>query len=199
MIDYTKITKCPNSEPEYHPFYYDGFRAEQSKNIFPALDKLAENCRPKQIIEIGIRKWGFTKILDDHPISDEAEIYGVDIFPDLKGGLSSKVLVFQGDCFSLKGLIKRLIRSEGTTLVFCDGGNKNREVSEFAEFLKPGDIIFGHDYAPNEEIWRKEYLGKVWDWLECWDSGVEESVRKFNLKPYLKEYFDKAVWNSLIK
>lgn len=199
MIDLDKITKDPNYDQEYYPFFYDGFRAEQSKAIFLALDKLAENCSPLQIVEIGTRNGGFTKILDDHPISEKALIYTFDINPDVIKPLSQKVSIIQGDCFKERNVIKEIIQRKGTSLVFCDGGNKNTEINKFSQYLKSGDIIFGHDYAPTKEIWEKEYLGKIWDWFECWDSGVEDAVRNLNLEPYLKEYFDKAVWNCLRK
>ena len=68
MIDFNQIHPDPDwPGKDYYPFYYKGFRVEQNPCIFNALDSLMEMSPITTIIEIGFRRGGFTKILDDHP------------------------------------------------------------------------------------------------------------------------------------
>lgn len=188
------------SHKPYYPFYYKNLRAEQNRNIFEALDALSLKESPSQIIEIGASSGGFTKILEDHPISEKAKVYSFelnDFNPNAK--YSDKVIQVKGNCFHLEDAIGILIKKQGTTILFCDGGDKNLEINTFSKYLKVGDIIMGHDYAPTKEIWEKDINGKIWDWHETWDSAVQEVCDYYNLQPYLHEEFSKAVWKCLKK
>ena len=44
-------------------------------------------------------------------------------------------------------IIKDLIHKEGQTILFCDGGDKPKELETFAPFLKKGDLIATHDWG----------------------------------------------------
>lgn len=201
MIDKNQIKKdekWPNKE--YYPFYYKELRVEQNRNIFHALDELNKFCKPSQIIEIGASNGGFTKILEDHPISENANIYSIELTDSNANALyGEKVTKIKGNCFELEKEIASLISRDGISLVFCDGGNKNLEINFFAKYLKIGDFIFGHDYAPTHDFWQNNFKNKVWDWHETWDSAVEEICIKYDLEPFLYEEFLNAVWKSLRK
>lgn len=201
MIDTTLIRQDSDyPDKTYYPFYYKGLRVEQSKAIFAALDQLAKDFQPRQIIEIGSRRGGFTKILEDHSISDSAKIYSYDIEHLSKPlDYSEKVTLITGDCFQVEKDIAEIIKRTGVTLVFCDGGDKNREINVFSKYLKTGDLIFGHDYAPTREIWERDFNGKIWDWHETWDSAIEDVIKYEKLTDYQPELFNQAVWRSLIK
>lgn len=201
MIDYKQIKPDPDwPDKDYYPFYYRDVRVEQHKNIFKALDALAKLEKPKQIIEIGASKGGFTKILDDHEISENAEIYSFELNDfNPNATYTQKVSRIKGNCFDLENDIASIIEKEGTTLVFCDGGNKNLEINVFAKYLKIGDLIFGHDYAPTYQYWFENLKDKIWDWHETWDSAIEETCKNYNLIPFLELEFSMAVWKSLKK
>lgn len=187
-------------DKSYYPFYYKGIRVQQNRNIFDSLDSLSKEIEPSQIIEIGACDGGFTKILEDHKISKNAKIYSIDIDAENSNvNYGDKVETIQGDCFSLEEQIAKRIQQEGISLVFCDGGNKNKEINTFSKYLKSGDFIFGHDYAPSTDFWRENFNGKIWDWHETWDSAIEESIKTYNLKPYLYDEFLKSVWICLRK
>ncbi len=36
--------------------------------------------------------------------------------------------------------------ARGPVLLFCDGGDKPREIKLYAPLLRPGDVLLGHDY-----------------------------------------------------
>lgn len=201
MIDKNQIQKDEKwAHKDYYPFYYKGLRVEQNRNIFHALDRLSELCQPNQIIEIGASNGGFTKILEDHSISQNAKIYSIELTDsNATAFYSEKVKKIKGNCFELENEIGNLISNDGISLVFCDGGNKNLEINSFAKYLKIGDFIFGHDYAPTHDFWKENFNGKVWDWHETWDSAIEETCVKYSLAPFLYEDFLNAVWKSLKK
>jgi hypothetical protein len=200
QIDRTQIELSNNVV--HHPFHYRGLRTEQSINVFNALDALYNymDNKPLQIIEIGSRNGGFTTILDEHNLSNTAKLYTIDIDgfnPNAK--FSDNVTQIKADCFAIESVIGNIISQPGVTLVFCDGGDKIREINTFAKYLKPGDMIFGHDYAKDSETFNNTYRGKIWDWHELWDSAIEHTAIEYNLSPILPNDFDNAVWKSLIK
>lgn len=199
-IDKTKIKKDPDFNIDYYPFFYKGLRVEQNNNIFHALNETYKaGIQPSRIIELGFRHGGFTAILDDHFLSENASIYAYDIDTNTVCGLSDKVHLRHKDIFKSVSEIKDLILCDGVTMVFCDGGDKNLEFQIFSNFLKKGDMILSHDYAPDIITWRNEYLGTKWDWFESWDGELEESCEKNDLVSFLPDVWNDAVWCSKIK
>lgn len=49
------------------------------------------------------------------------------------------------DCFNNLEYIKEEIEYNGVTYIFCDGGDKPRELLTFSKLLKIGDLISVHD------------------------------------------------------
>jgi hypothetical protein len=90
--------------------------------------------------------------------------------------------------------VKSFIQQSGTTIVMCDGGSKRNEFNILTPFLKSGDIIMAHDYAPNSEYFETYINGKVWNWHEIEDAHIAECSQKYELEPYLQEEFQKVVW-----
>jgi hypothetical protein len=88
---------------------------------------------------------------------------------------------------------------EGTTIVMCDGGSKKNEMKILGKYLKPGDIIMAHDYAPTIEYFENFIYGKIWKWCEILDSDIENVVTEYNLEPYMKDEFQEVVWVCKIK
>jgi len=58
-----------------------------------------------------------------------------------------------GDIFKQSGEIVSRLQCPGQTILFCDNGNKTKEVRRFAPHLKPGDLLAVHD-------WETECKGK---------------------------------------
>ena len=88
--------------------------------------------------------------------------------------------------------VKKMIMTSGRTLVMCDGGNKVREFNTISNFLKSGDFIMAHDYAPNREIFKTKYEGKIWNWFEINDSDINNAVVSNNLEDYHTDFKDVA-------
>jgi hypothetical protein len=194
----------PNGNPQndnkiYSIFYYNDIRLEQSLYVIRALDLLteilsSENSMPVTIIEIGMREGGFTNVLYDHQISTHAEIYSFDIFDfNYESKFKDKnINWFVSDAFKNEEKIKDLIQRKGTTIVFCDGGDKIKEFNLFAKYLKPKDMILAHDYYKDKDAYNNQ--SGVWPY---WESNNEEIIQTCinnNLEEFLEEDFNKSFW-----
>lgn len=191
-------------DPNNMMFFYKDIRLEQRVEVIEALEKLYQELKnqnklPKTIIEIGMNNGGFSLVLNDSRISEQADIYCYDIVnrnfdQNLKG---SRINWFIKDIFSIENEVKNLIQREGTTLLFCDGGNKVREFNTFAKYLKKGDIIFAHDYHKDHEVFQNNR--NIWAWWETKEADIVDCCNYNNLRPFMQEVFEKCVWASRIK
>jgi|SRR3990167_10055409 len=101
--------------------------------------KFITTFKPKSIIELGtgsgafyqfLRKWiPWGRTIDNKDTSDF-----IDDFINL-------------DIFSKQDTIKELIETAPKPLVlFCDNGNKPREVKEYSKYLSDNDFLVVHDF-----------------------------------------------------
>lgn len=112
-------------------------------------------------IELGMYMGGTLPYLIPRLMLDDSFTYmGFEILP---GAVHPKVMQFASshprchvlieDMFLLKNVkhIARSIRSSSRPVyVFCDGGNKPKELFTFSRFLRIGDIISVHDYSDSQ-------------------------------------------------
>ena len=83
--------------------------------------------------------------------------------------------------------------------MLCDGGSKKNEFRILSDYLKVGDVIMAHDYAPNEEYFQEHINNKIWNWLEIQDNDINEPSLRNNLIPYMEDDFRQVVWACKIK
>jgi hypothetical protein len=185
---------------------YKKYTAQQQKDVLIVFKKFLEDIKPSRILEIGTAGGGFTMFLRDtlneinlksSPIksfeinpsplyeeirSNDVEINIVNIFDDSYSKLEKPEL------------IEDFIKSEGTTLVLCDGGCKICEFNLLAPLIKSGDFIMAHDYVNNKENFENNFFGKIWNWCEIDEKSIEEVSIKENLVFYNQDNFEKVVW-----
>lgn len=171
-----------------------GFVTNQNRMAIPTWSFAMEKYPPFRIVEIGAYNGGFTCALGVHAYNIGAKIYSFDrqqipgdkyrAFADFLG-----ISWFQMDCFSAEAieLIKKLVQSPGITYLLCDGGNKAREINTFAPFLKPGDVVGGHDYF-------LEGRHDLWGWTELTKEQVTPTLKEHDFEPFMQEFFDVAAW-----
>lgn len=183
----------------------NGIPASQHYNIEKALDELylylvEHQIEIKSIIEIGTLNGGFTTLLANHKISNNACIHTFDIADKKHKNFNhlEKIICHLENVFESK-TIANCLNAKENYLLFCDGGNKIREFNTFAPFLKSNDFIFCHDYIKTKELFEEQYKNKIWNWHESNFNGIKESVEKHNLQSILPEFFESAVWSSYKK
>lgn len=54
-------------------------------------------------------------------------------------------------------------------------------------------------YAYDSEIFLNEINKVYWNWHEISESDIQESVEKYNLKSFMQDEFNKAVWVCKIR
>lgn len=192
---------------------YKGIMLQQHENYQFVFSKLLEKTKPKRILEIGTGSGGLTLFLRDKLNEldlKETHIKSYDInttsfdgnVHDLTNLELSKENLFSGDnqyILERKDLIEPYIKSEGLTIVLCDGGNKVNEFNQISPLLKVGDIIMAHDYCENSELFNSEYKDKIWNWCEVQEKDIENICQQENLENFMKEDFNKIVWVCKIK
>ena len=190
-------------------FWYKGVRAAQNENIFTPFREMIADIKPARILEMGTDRCGLCLIvrdlLDEAGMSDAGvmacdfnpdttEIFYRDVFPMEQGKrIEYHQLNFWVDG-KLNPVIVEYIQRPGPTILLCDGGDKPREFNAAAHFLKPGDIIMAHDYAPDQSYFQQYVNGKIWNWHETWDAQIQGAYTACNLKPYMAQSFRDVVW-----
>jgi len=195
----------------------DHLHAMQNNYAIDCFIELILTHQPKRILEIGTFHGGLTaglrQILDNLDMKDIwIRTYDTADQTFLKDKVKSKKLSIDVRTKNLfdysylewkneetKEEIKQFVEQEGATMVLCDGGCKRCEFNLIAPFLKAGDAILAHDYAPNPEYFKEHIEGKYWGWLEIEDKHVASSCERYNLVPYKQELMQKAAWMSKIK
>jgi len=195
-------------------FAYRGVTLMQHENVAIPFHLLLQQVKPKRVLEIGTSHGALTLLTRD--LLDELELYetqikSYDVFSisqeyvanmPVKGKSIEFIIknIFNDTYDSLKdNEIVDYIQSPGTTLVLCDGGSKKNEFKIISPYLKRGDIIMAHDYAPNQDYFENNIKDKIWNWWEIQDSDIESAVVENNLKPYMEKEFREVVWVCKIK
>lgn len=191
-------------------FVYKDLIISQHQNVSDKFKKLFSEYKPTRVLEIGTADGGLTLLIRD--LLDDMGLNGTTIRTydiNEQKNLKSKnrdIEVITKNVFNQTysdlnnpDEIGEFIKSEGRTLVLCDGGNKKNEFRVISKFLKKGDIIMAHDYAPNLNYFNENIKNKIWNWLEIQDSDINESCLTHNLKPYMEDEFRSIVWVCKIK
>jgi hypothetical protein len=176
----------------------------QNRLAVPTWSYAMEIKKPRTVIEIGSYNGSLAVALGVHAWNlrreNGCELWSYDVNPQderitpLAGFLDVKFRV--GSCWNLEAEIAGLIGRNGVTFVLCDGGNKPRELATFAKYLKPGDVIAGHDYDCYEstEAGEVPQLDRYWPWSETKLEDGRRVAKEFGLVPFMQEHFDLAGW-----
>lgn len=192
---------------------YKGIMLQQHEDYQTVFSKLLEDTKPARILEIGTGAGGLTLFLRDklneiglretyiksYDVNTTSFDNNVHDLTNLE--LSKENLFGGGNEFILErgDLIEPYIKSEGLTIVLCDGGNKIKEFNQISPLLKSGDIIMAHDYCENSNLFESNYKDKIWNWCEIQERDIETICQQENLEDFMKEYFNKIVWVCKIK
>lgn len=194
---------------------YRGTTILQHDDISEKLTLLFSEVKPSRVLEIGTSYGGLTILIRD--LLDSLDLKDTDfrtydvvetsrhyLLEDIANGKKidfriENIFNHMYDQLIDENEIPNYIKQEGPTIIFCDGGSKKNEFNILCPHLKIGDIIMAHDYSPNSEYFETYIKDNIWNWHEIQDSDIEESVKKYNLKPYMQEEFQKVVWVCKIK
>lgn len=155
------------------------------------------------IIEIGYH-WGGLTLWFERNKKPGAKVIGFDINDEIREVTDPSVDYRYGDCFSEQTIneITELVNNSGKTLIFCDGGYKEREFQIYSKIIKSGDVIMLHDFYddrkpepynsfPESEGWRYSH--------ESCYSNIKDSIEENSLEEYYHEEFRRCLIGSFIK
>ena len=133
---------------------YDGIPLHHRDEELPFIRDVLREFKPKTIIELGTMWGGFAAFLADESRAWSADVHTFDLSTEyqrdeFRAALSTRhnlnihlgwdVLGFP------RGLIVGLLTRE-RTLLYCDNGEKEHELTLYAPFVRPGSMIGVHDY-----------------------------------------------------
>jgi cephalosporin hydroxylase len=193
-------------------YSYRGTTTLQHEKIKEKLQLLLETQTPSQVLEIGTSYGGLSLLirdtLDDLGLQ-KTSFRTYDVMETNRYWLEKAISDGANIDFRIKNVfnqpyndldpqhkeeIREYIQRDGVTIVMCDGGSKRNEFNILTPFLKSGDIIMAHDYAPNTEYFETHINGKVWNWHEIEDAHIQECSAQYSLEPLLQEEFQQVVW-----
>lgn len=181
-------------------FIHLNARVQQHPKAFDVFTKFFEQNKDLDlVVELGSGGGGLSMFISDLCKKYDIKFVTYEKRPD-KGitdnpEFSRRNIDFrQQDIFDEKTIteVKEMLAKSGKSLVMCDGGNKIKEFNSYVSYLKLGDIIMAHDYAPNQEIFESKYKDKIWNWMEINDNDIQKSVDTYQLKDYYKPFEDVA-------
>lgn len=197
------ITKYTNLDDNDSLSSINGHACQQHHNVYQVFYDFLEKEKPNKILEIGTSLGGFTAYINlvSKDLNINSYIRSYDIcdkpwFNELKNsGVDLRIEnIFINNYSDIDMDVKEMIIDNAKIIVLCDGGNKKGEFNIFAKYMKPGDIIMAHDYAPNTEYFEQYMRNKIWNWHEIQDSDIIDSCEKYGLKPYMREEFLSVAW-----
>ena len=138
--------------------------------------------------------------LDNHKLSDNATIHSFDVDASIGqrqiSNKVNKVKFYEENVFETDTIELILNSSKKNTIIFCDGGDKIAEFNKFSKLLKRNDLIFAHDFAIDLKSFE---TNNVWDYFECNEGAIKQSIDTNNLKPLMQDIFLNVAWGSYIK
>jgi cephalosporin hydroxylase len=208
MFNEENINRRSNLQESDSLSCFMGHCAQQNPNAFKVFYDFLEKNRPSRILEIGTAMGGFTIFLkitcDELGLNIPIRSYDIHGRQSYETMIESGIDVRVEDIFTegYQDVIQDavdFIQDDGPTLVLCDGGHKISEFNVLSKFIKSGDYIMAHDYASDDEYFGSHVNGILWNWHEIKDSDIQVAVDQNNLKPFMHDEFQEAVWVCKIK
>ena len=137
------------------------------------LDQILTRYHFDSVIEFGTGNGGITTLFAIHCLRMGASLDTFDIMGEPNRGLYKKLRTLvpirfhKTNVFNEETIntVSTLLR-QGKALIYCDNGDKPREISTYAPLMKNGDVIMAHD--KDQEIHLHQ---------------IEDVIRRENLKP----------------
>lgn len=98
----------------------------------------------------------------------------------------------------INNVLRPFIQNDGTTIVFCDGGNKIHDFINYTPLIKKGDYICVHDYCVDRNTFTEEYYKKIWNYCRLTEfdiKGISDEYGLINVYDNLQ----KGMWRVKMK
>lgn len=144
-----------------------GHHCQHRSDDFPVIASILAVHRPTTVVELGTDEGGFAGFLADTVRPWGGRVVTFDIARKLRPGWEAafpNATFVQADVLSAEpaARVLELLRGASRALLYCDNGDKPREVALYAQHVPVGSLLGVHDY--NTEI-RAE-------WVEPWVASL---------------------------
>ncbi|MCX6539169.1 MAG: hypothetical protein NT151_09600 [Acidobacteria bacterium] len=170
---------------------YAGTVIERKWSDIFTIDVFLASQRPKVIVELGTGSGAFSCYLATYAYLNGARFFTFDLqrktAPTKRANYRALRLVrklggrvYRRDIFHPKTrtIIQKLVNRGPSVFLYCDNGNKAREVQLFAGDLKASDFIGVHDYG--FEVHQHDLAGLVGTSLRPWNPKFFEDLSSSN-------------------
>ena len=184
-------------------FHYRGVSVHQNAYVGDVFRAMFRTFKPVRVLEIGTADGGLTILLRD--LLDEAGLKAADLWtcdPSVRERphlMHPGITYYAIDAMNSSVLEYYVKYAEGPVLVLCDGGNKPAEFNKYAAYLRTGDVIMAHDYAPSGEYFMNVMRNRHWNWWEIQALDILGAVMKHGLEPYMQDEFQRVAWACRVK
>lgn len=189
----------PGRGPERLRFF--GLCMSQNQNALALFSAIFDDYGPfAQLIEIGTGNGGLSILFHIYAASVRGRFLTIDNRLRNARLLASLGVESYGDsCWNRENDLGAVIVQPGRSFIFCDGGDKRRELATFARYLKMGDIIGVHDYAATRKFYQEHLRNNVWDWCEITWNDIEPIANTYNLQPIERQFCEASAIMMLKK
>jgi len=126
-------------------------RVGESQHEVNTILEIIANYNITKFVEIGVHEGGLTEFILNKTF---CQYLGVEIDSGLVSPEIKKLVDNHGDRILYMDCMSTVIYTEvksfvdhGKCLVYCDNGNKPREIERFHGVIKPGSILLTHDFT----------------------------------------------------
>lgn len=116
-----------------------------------AIAHILQVAHIRLVVEIGVEHGGLAAYLAEYCRLTGCGYRGVDMtLNPLDNRLRAALNVIERDAWAsatvaeVSGWVNA---TDGPVLIFCDGGNKPKELHLYAPLIREGDVLLGHDYG----------------------------------------------------
>lgn len=185
---------------------YNGLTCQQHPNFKEAFAAFLNLEKFSRVLEIGTAGGGTIQFIRDHLDSQgntdtlikTFEVKEHKWFADMRSDNMDIVIenIFSHSYREIEKpeLVNDFIKDPGPVLVLCDGGCKVHEFNILSKFIKPGDFIMAHDYAPSSEYFQEHMKDKIWNWAEIKDEQIQASIDEHGLQQVYFDNFIQVAW-----
>lgn len=116
-------------------------------DAIPLISSIISEYDPDIVIELGTKNGGFTEVIQN-ATKDSTKIFTYDhIRYKITGRFRSNVTFVVCDILTnpVEDIVN-ICESDNKVLLYCDNGNKTREIELYSKYLKKGDMLGVHDW-----------------------------------------------------
>jgi len=116
---------------------------------FPIIIRIIRDHNPQMIVELGTHRGGMTLLLHEEFLDVEIHTFDQKALIDLGLFDHKKVFFYKEEIIKNESLVLIKLLEDNfdkRKLLYCDNGNKEKEIESYSKYLSPGDLLGCHDW-----------------------------------------------------